>query len=97
MTVSTRSSSSIGHFAGKPFIKYFNDDKLTDERDVNVVKFANHGLSWFIGQIVTQFVMPAFLVTASVRSTETMLQDSRRTLVTRSGCATAILRTLVRT
>ena len=85
MTVSTRSSSSVGHFAGKKFIKYFNDDKLTDERDVNVVKFATHGLSWFIGQSFTPFVMPAFLVTASVRSTETMLQESRRTLVTRSG------------
>ena len=97
MVVSTRSSSSAGHFAGKKFIKYFNDDKLTDERDVNVVKFANHGCSWFSGQSSTPFVMPAFLVTASVPSTETMLQESRRTLVTRSGCATTILRTLVRT
>ena len=43
MTVSTRSSSSVGHFAGKKLIKYFDDDKMTDERDVKVVKFATHG------------------------------------------------------
>jgi len=60
--------SSLGYFAGKTFIKYSNDDKLTDEHHVmtkirtvepltvHLVKLANHGLSWLIGQGFTPSV-----------------------------------------
>lgn len=54
------SFSSLGDFAGKTFIKYSNDDKMTDFQHVmtkirtvepvtvSIVKLHNHGLPWLV-------------------------------------------------
>jgi len=60
--------TDLGYFTGKTFIKYSNDDKLTDDLHVmtkirtvepltvHIVKLANHALPWLIGQGFTPSV-----------------------------------------
>jgi len=75
------SFESLGHFQGKTFIKYSNDDKMTDGAHVMtklrtlepltvyIVKLENHGLSWLDTEGFTASAESAGVSFSGVRST----------------------------